>query len=325
MEHWTAYWNQNTTLNSFAEGQQAEGYSGGVLAYWNSVFSTLPSCTKLLDVGTGNGALAVLANTFRQQRDLPWAVTGLDAAKINPFAAFQHLPEVLKKLEGINFLGETPIENTSLSSESFDFLCSQFGFEYSDINKATLEILRLLKPGGRFVALCHHKESSLTRSCGYGAEAIDYVLNKTPIFALTDVVVKLATQALPQCGDNGWKKNNLYQTLTQSIGWMLDNVSTQFPLPGYCEWINDISARVSSVLENCNQARIADLGRFLAFHHKELRMQKERLSEQCRAALDDKDIQFFEEFLADKRCSFKFTAMNFEEGVKVWEIDVKRL
>lgn len=65
MKHWTNYWRNSGALNSFAEGRVAKGYDGDVKKFWDDKFSLFPTQGEIVDLGTGNGALAILAQVCR--------------------------------------------------------------------------------------------------------------------------------------------------------------------------------------------------------------------------------------------------------------------
>jgi len=41
MQHWNSYWSKTKSLNSFAEGEHSQGYTGDIADFWNRLFSTL--------------------------------------------------------------------------------------------------------------------------------------------------------------------------------------------------------------------------------------------------------------------------------------------
>ncbi|MEK6201633.1 MAG: class I SAM-dependent methyltransferase, partial [Desulfobulbaceae bacterium] len=111
---------------------------------WADFFDGLPRNAKLLDLGTGGGA--VLREAQARRPDLQ--LTGVDYAKVLP-----DLGEEIAMLPGV-CLEDLPFDN-----ESFDVVTSQFAIEYASLSQAISEIKRVLSKGGVFLFLCHHVDS----------------------------------------------------------------------------------------------------------------------------------------------------------------------
>ena len=188
MQHWNAYWRNTKTLNSFAEGEQQLGYNGEIADFWQLIFKQESSDARILDVATGNGALAVLA----LQTNSDFSVTAIDAADIAPLSLFDDSDAIYPLLSKVKFIANTSIEHLNLESAFFDLVVSQFGFEYAVAQPALAQVERVLKPGGKFVALIHHKDSFITRDCICGVELLEQ-------FLLPDGVIHCAQQYVEIC------------------------------------------------------------------------------------------------------------------------------
>ncbi|WP_456372111.1 class I SAM-dependent methyltransferase, partial [Thiolapillus sp.] len=130
---------------------------GSLKQFWEERFANLPDNAAIVDLATGNGALALLAAEYSREHDKSFRITGIDYANIQPEALQQRHP----LLEEIRFLVNTSMEATGLASASQDLIMSQFGFEYGDMPAASREVRRLLKPGGCFHAMIHHENSAI--------------------------------------------------------------------------------------------------------------------------------------------------------------------
>ncbi|BAO45242.1 class I SAM-dependent methyltransferase [Thiolapillus brandeum] len=154
-QQWGDWWTKHN-LTSF-HGHFQNNYDGPLRQFWESRFATLPEGAAILDLATGNGALALLAEEYSQEHQKHFRVTGIDYAGIQPHALQGRHP----LLGRIRFLGETTMEATGLEDASQDMIMSQFGFEYGNMPATTREIRRLLKPGGCFHAMIHHQNSAV--------------------------------------------------------------------------------------------------------------------------------------------------------------------
>jgi len=163
MEHWTAYWQATTSLNSFAEGEAATGYQGELAHFWQTQLADLPTDALIADLGTGNGALALLVAGQRQSQQKSWRILALDAAAIRPQQSLAQQPRYAKLAAEIRFYPQIAMEQLPFARQSMDLLVSQFALEYSKLELCLAEAVRVLKPGGRLVAIMHSHETALAK------------------------------------------------------------------------------------------------------------------------------------------------------------------
>ncbi len=149
--HWSSFWSRGH-VNTFGQGK--ENYSGFIEQFWRKFIVELEPGSAILDVASGNGAIALLAEKFSAETGKSFAITACDVARITP----QHINSK------VSFYGGVDIAHTQFSSAQYQLITSQFGFEYSDKHAALEEIGRLLSSGGKFVAFAHHYQSSLVRT-----------------------------------------------------------------------------------------------------------------------------------------------------------------
>lgn len=174
MQHWNSYWKHTKTLNSFAEGEQRLGYTGPVADFWRGIFLHEKAGAEVLDLATGNGALAVLALKINDRL----SVSASDAADISPLTLFGKSDAVYPLLSQVKFFANMPSEQLGFRAESFNLVVSQFGFEYAVPEQALAQVKQVLKPGGRFAALIHHDKSFITQDCRQGIAMLKLFLQQ---------------------------------------------------------------------------------------------------------------------------------------------------
>lgn len=156
-DQWSDFW-QAGSITTFM-GRFSRNYDGSIQEFWSGVFARLDQRAAIVDLATGNGALALLASQYGATNAKEFNITGVDYAATNP-------AEVLKDqdlgavLEAIQFVTQTRLEETGLPEHGFDLVCSQFGFEYADTDKAVTEAERLLATDGGIFAVMMHVEGS---------------------------------------------------------------------------------------------------------------------------------------------------------------------
>lgn len=151
-DYWSQYWERGH-LTSFGE-KYSGNYQGILKDTWLSFFTGMNEDDNLVDLCTGNGALAFLARELSRIDDAP-KITGVDSA---------NLPEMqidnAKQLD-ITLLSNIKAEQLPFEQRSVSHVVSQYGLEYTNLTKSLPEIARVLKTGGKFRFACHYHNSAI--------------------------------------------------------------------------------------------------------------------------------------------------------------------
>lgn len=324
MQHWSMYWQTSGVLNSFAEGDANQGYTGAIKKFWDQSFDSIPQGAIIVDAGCGNGALALLAYDFGRANQKDFVIEGLDAAEINPVKQFEKQPAVAKKLKTIKFHSATPISAAPYTAESVDAVISQFAFEYAEQGSALAKVSEILKPGGKLITMSHHASSKLVKDSKVGVEVLTAILEESPLFQQADLVIDLAMQAIPQLGDEGWAEYPHNRILSQSTKWMMDSLLQRFDKPEQQTYVKDAIARVARVLQAMNGSNLEQARKQLTYDYHVLADHKKRLDEQLQSAYAKKDITALKK--AATKAGLKLEAEPFEvEGeVFSWTITAEK-
>lgn len=182
---WSDYWRlgELTTLNYFRDG-----YTGELARFWHELVDALPDAARVLDLATGNGAVALAVLRHARSRGRAVSVEGVDAAQIDPPAHASRTAAVREELQAIRFHPGTPLEHTGLPAAHYHLVTSQYGIEYGNLDAAVIEIARLLVPGGRFGAILHSADSNVARTAANIEALLTLVLGE---LAIPDLVRRL--------------------------------------------------------------------------------------------------------------------------------------
>lgn len=154
-------------------------YDQEVRQAWAEFFSTLPADACLLDIGTGNGVIVLIAKEIAAARGWHWQIHGTDLARIDPP---RYVANGAERFAGVRFHAGVATERLPFDDASFDAVSGHYALEYSDVEPALAQIHRVLKPGGDAQFILHHAESALVRSARSSMHEADLVLKQTRIY-----------------------------------------------------------------------------------------------------------------------------------------------
>lgn len=194
-EAWNRQW--RAPLLSTLAGSLDPGTLQFIEDGWGEFFSGLANKARILDIGTGNGYLALLALRSSNQTGKGFEVHGADAAAIDPPGA---VPGFKSRLEKIQFHPETPAENLRFADSTFDAVVGQHALEYCQVGAALREIARVLKPGGKARFLMHAAGGEILSANLPKIAQYRHILAEAQLFELAETSV---AEALAGGGDKG--------------------------------------------------------------------------------------------------------------------------
>lgn len=168
---WTELWSAGH-LDSLPQ-DRAAGLLGSLDSAWKNFFSLFHEGARLLDLATGGGEAIRSALALGRQFD----IAGVDIADLSA---------VRSTFQGnrVTLIGHTNLSALPFEDATFDGVASQFGIEYSDVELATREALRVLIPGGRGHFVLHHRGSAITAGVVNNLAAEQAVFAGTEVFQL---------------------------------------------------------------------------------------------------------------------------------------------
>jgi SAM-dependent methyltransferase len=169
---WNQYWHSDRIASCF-DGAGARNYDESVTAGWRAFFGALPARSRILDLCTGNGAIAILAAEASLGQAKSFDIVAVDQADIDPRAYLsRHQPE----LATIAFRPGTRVESLPFADRSIDAVVSQYGVEYSDLARTLAEIGRVAAAGARVRLVLHAAEGVVSTDARKVIEDADFLL-----------------------------------------------------------------------------------------------------------------------------------------------------
>lgn len=173
---WNDYWHFDR-LSSFDDNGRTN-YGEEIAGGWRAFFDSLPYGASILDLCTGNGAVAVLAAEAGRRDRKHFRIVAADSADINPCL---YVRSHRDELAGIEFRPATQAESLPWPDACFDAVISQFGIEYSDLAQSMPELARVIAPAGQARLFLHAAEGAVVQRSNAAITDIDFLLHQADL------------------------------------------------------------------------------------------------------------------------------------------------
>jgi ubiquinone/menaquinone biosynthesis C-methylase UbiE len=174
--HWESYY-RGGRIAACPTGQDPN-YTLELHDVWTEFFSSLADAARLLDIGTGNGAISLIARQTADSLGRTYEIHGADLAQINPS---RDVADGARMFAGIAFHPGVAAEKLPFKAESFSAVSGQYALEYTDTRQSLAQVLRVLKPGAAAQFVMHHAASIIVDRAHASLRHADAVLMDTKV------------------------------------------------------------------------------------------------------------------------------------------------
>lgn len=281
---WSQYWSRGAE-HSCAGSYQGE-YGEAIARYWRAGFEKLPAQGRVLDIGTGNGPLPRLLLSLAQRSDLQ--CDAIDLATVAP----PWLKELsAEQSQRIRFHSNCRAEQLPFASQSFDLVVSQWGLEYSELEKSLPEVLRVLKPGGSVQLLLHHADALPVQLAVHELDHLDWLLRTSPYLDMVARMLTPMAQARTPAGREALKSDLNANQLRADFNLLQDAIQARIDAGKCPDVLHEVRQATGNVFGIAAQQGLSYAQEALQNLHQELLHSKLRLQELCKHALDASGAQ----------------------------------
>jgi len=290
-----------------------------VQTFWAEKFAELPPQSRILDIACGNGAICSLAAESSRDSNKEFSIAASDLATINKDLPCDDNDRELRSV--IAFHSHTPCESQPFGDNSLDFVTSQFGFEYSDVQKTLHELRRILRPDGRFVAIAHHSDSVPIKAAKEELEIYALAIDELDLLGTAARYFE-AVGAVSGDSEDIKKELEKHEPLATELSAGINKLRDAWPKHACSQFIvGAISFIARSARQTTAAARRAAIERATL----DFKFARARLDDMIEAALSDEQIEGFK--IDAREAGFEsvhcLKLYDEDEGLVGWQIHLR--
>ena len=244
---WSRYWRTGVVHSCSIDFDG--NYSGALAGFWERQFAQIREDGLIVDLGTGNGAIPLLAKSFGMRNARTFRLHGVDAADVAPAS----VADAGNRFDGIRFHPGTSMLALPFADRSIDLACSQFAIEYAPWIEASAELARVVSDGGRIACVMHTTDSRVHATTLDQLESFDvlfesgFIENAATMAALLAAVDTAASRAVLQQSAEAERVRSALNTAAQRLAERIEQADVPLMLTRTIEMVSRIFRSAPSI------------------------------------------------------------------------------
>ena len=308
LPQWEDFWRSGRVVSCPTDA--TDRYTGNVAGVWEQFFAALPDGTRFLDLGTGNGALPLMALEAARARSVKFEVHGVDLARIDPRRV---VPDGPRRFEDATFHGGVAAEAMPFAPGYFHAVAGQYALEYTRWEDTLREMRRVMAANAPARFVLHHASSIVADTARESLSHARELEERAQAFA--DLREYVAAERTDPVGATRLqarmmeRMQHMHDLAAQSKGSRL---------------LADVLPALGNLFELRKRLSAADFAAAFDSTHRAFKAAEQRLRDLLDAALDEPAMRR----LADRARANGFQEVRFaplaqEAGVLVgWQLDM---
>ncbi len=281
---WDRYW-EHGFLTSCADAYTAN-YEGEIAAAWRGFFAELRPGARLLDVCTGNGAIAAMAAEHSLDHDAGFSIDGIDLARIHPETALRDRPDIAAQ---ISFHPATSADMTPFDARTFDAIVGQYALEYTPLDSTVAELARIAAPGCRVMFVMHHPDSIVLSTTREELTHARLLFDESKLFERARAFIEYVAAAAPAGDRSALAHDSRAESLRNALNDAAAAVTDRVRRSAHPELLTNALGCVGEAYKQLEHWGVGGALAHLEKGRRELKLNVERLEDLRRAALPDDD------------------------------------
>ncbi|HEY0488693.1 MAG TPA: class I SAM-dependent methyltransferase [Telluria sp.] len=276
---WSRYWSHGIAHS--CGGTYGNRYDGAIGQFWRVHFEALPAGGRVLDIATGNGAVPRLmldsaADTV--------ACDAVDLAQPEPQWIGELAPQQRAR---VRFHGLQAAESLPFPDASFDLVTSQYGLEYTDLERSVPEIRRVLRAGGKVCLLTHHADSQPVRLALTELSHLEWLLAPSSLLETGQGMIEPMARAATDAGRASLATDAGANALRARFNMLQTEATRLAASSGFPDLLGEVRVALAEVLNLAIGQGASAAGIAFASLAQGLADSRVRLEELREFALDD--------------------------------------
>ena len=306
---WEDYW--RTGLLASCPTDATGGCTGNLRTAWEQFFLALPDGARVLDIGTGNGVVPLIALANARERSITLKIHGIDLAQIDPPT---HVPDGQRLFDGIVFRGGIAAEAMPFDGGYFAAVSGQYVLEYTQHESVLREVRRVMVDGAAARFVLHHATSVVVRNARESLLHADELEHRADAF--TDLRAFVSAE------------RNRAATTTTLHSRMIERMQNLHRLAAESKGSNLLAGVLLPALGDLYERRRAmsstDFNAALDETYRSFKAMEQRLHELIDASLDETAIQHLANVAGECGfCDVQFAPLWHDaENLVGWQLDL---